>query len=62
MQKAFETFDHTADIGIRAFGPDLPEAFCNAAKGMFSLITDLRKVRSSHKIGVEIAPAINPAC
>ena len=55
MNKSFETFDHTADIGIRAFGPDLPEAFCNAAKGMFSLITDLRKVRSSHKIGVEIA-------
>lgn len=54
MQKAFETFDHTADIGIRAFGRDLPEAFSNAAKGMFSLITDLRKVRSSRKIEIEI--------
>jgi SHS2 domain-containing protein len=61
MKKAFETFDHTADIGIRAFGSDLPEAFSNAAKAMFSLITDLRKVRSTHKIEIEIVVADRPS-
>jgi SHS2 domain-containing protein len=61
MQKAFETFDHTADIGIRAFGQDLPGAFCNAAKGMFGLITDLKKVRSSHKTEIELTAADQPS-
>ncbi|HSW58661.1 MAG TPA: archease [Dehalococcoidales bacterium] len=46
---------HTADIGLRAFGRDLPEAFCQAARGMFSLITDLRKVRATEKIEIDIA-------
>jgi SHS2 domain-containing protein len=45
MKKDFEIIDHTADIGLRAFGSDLPEAFVNAARGMFSLITDLDSVR-----------------
>ena len=34
----FELFDHTADIGICAYGSDLSEAFKNAALGMFSII------------------------
>ena len=33
--------DHTADVGIRAYGASLEELFENAAAGMFSLITDL---------------------
>jgi SHS2 domain-containing protein len=39
--------DHTADVGIVAYGKDLKEAFANAAFGMFSLIADLEKVRGS---------------
>jgi SHS2 domain-containing protein len=45
MKKDFEIIDHTADIGLRAFGADLPEAFANAAGGMFSLITDLSPIQ-----------------
>jgi SHS2 domain-containing protein len=45
MKKDFETIDHTADIGLRAFGSDLAEAFTNAARGMFSIITDLSQIR-----------------
>ena len=37
----FEVIDHTADVGIIAYGGDLKEAFANAAYGMFSLIADL---------------------
>ena len=55
MSKPFQTIDHTADIGIRAFGEDLPEAFANAAKGMFSLITDLRKVRAEITFDLEVS-------
>ena len=41
MTKEFEILDHTADIGIIAYGADLRQAFANAAKGLFSLITRL---------------------
>lgn len=39
MTKEFEILDHTADVGIIAYGADLRQAFANAAKGLFSLIT-----------------------
>jgi SHS2 domain-containing protein len=40
----FETIDHTADIGVIVHGRDLGETFANAARAMFSLITDLTNV------------------
>jgi SHS2 domain-containing protein len=40
MTKDFELLDHTADVGIIAYGVDLKQAFANAAKGLFSLITN----------------------
>ena len=44
MEKGFDILDHTADIGIVAYGVDLKQTFANAATGLFSLITDLDKV------------------
>jgi SHS2 domain-containing protein len=44
MQR-YKLFEHTADIGLTAYGGTLAEAFANAAYGMFSIITDLRKVK-----------------
>jgi SHS2 domain-containing protein len=44
MKKDFELISYTADIGIRARGTDLAQAYAAAARGMFSLITDLDKV------------------
>ena len=41
VEKAFEVIDHTADIGIIAYGPDMEHLFANAATGMASLIIDL---------------------
>jgi SHS2 domain-containing protein len=45
-ERKFKIMSHTADIGIVAGGGDMKTAFENAAKGMFSIITDRRKVRS----------------
>jgi SHS2 domain-containing protein len=42
--KRYKLIDHTADIGIVAFGKDLPEAFANAAYAMFEILTDVSKV------------------
>ena len=44
MEKDFELLNHTADVGIIAYGADLRQAFANAAKGLFSLITELDDV------------------
>jgi SHS2 domain-containing protein len=44
MEKDFEILNHTADVGIIAYGADLRQAFANAAKGLFSLITELDDV------------------
>ena len=47
MVKKFELIDHTADIGIAAYGADLKETFANAAYGLFSLMVDLDDVSES---------------
>jgi len=37
--KEFEIIDHTADIGLIAYGKNKEEVFINAAKGMFEIIS-----------------------
>lgn len=44
VAKRFEVVEHTADVGIKAYGETLTEAFENAALGMFNIITDPSKV------------------
>ena len=44
MVKDFDILEHTADVGIVAHGGNINEAFSNAAKGMFYLITNLGPV------------------
>ncbi len=44
MEKEFEIVDHTADVGIIAYGANMNQAFANAAKALFSLITELDDV------------------
>jgi len=43
--KRFDIIDHTADIGMIAYGRELKEAFANAAYAMFTLIADLEGVK-----------------
>ncbi len=43
--KRFQLIEHTADTGLVAYGSSLAEAFANAAYGLFSIITELNKVR-----------------
>jgi SHS2 domain-containing protein len=52
--KRFKLIEHTADIGVSASGQTLAEAFSNAAYGLFSIITDLRKVRKIESRRVEL--------
>ncbi len=54
MVRDFEVFEHTADTGVIAYGKDLKEAFINAARGMFSIITDINAIENldSRKISI----------
>lgn len=50
----YEEIDHTADVGIRAYGGTLDELFANAAEGMFTLIADPSTVRPVGEVEVRV--------
>jgi SHS2 domain-containing protein len=52
--KEFEILEHTADIGIAAYGKTKREVFINAAKGMFEIIAgENRNLKFYDKIKLE---------
>jgi SHS2 domain-containing protein len=51
---AFEVIEHTADAGIIATAPALPEAFAEAARGMYSLMVDLDAVKPLQRHDFEV--------
>lgn len=53
--RGYRVLPHTADVGIEGYGGNLSEAFEEAAKGMFSVITDLRKVRVKTRIELRVS-------
>ncbi|WP_161982253.1 archease [Dictyobacter alpinus] len=55
MRKPYEVFEHTADIGIHAYGSTLEELFVHAAEGMESLMVAPEQVRvtTTRQISVE---------
>jgi SHS2 domain-containing protein len=54
MKRAFEVIDHTADIGIIAYGAGAEELFSNAALGLFSLITELDSIQEKLHLDLEV--------
>jgi SHS2 domain-containing protein len=40
VKKDFEFIDHTADVGVIAYGDDIRQAFANAARALSSLIAE----------------------
>ena len=55
MPKNFKTLEHTADAGIIAYGKDLNQAFANAAKGLFSMITELQAIKEVLERDIEVS-------
>jgi len=54
MKQAFEILDHTADIGIIAYGADVKELFSNAALALYSLITELESIQEKLHLDLEV--------
>ena len=52
--KTYEIIEHTADVAIKAFGKNLAEAFENAAKAMFDIITDNSEIESVGQYDIEL--------
>lgn len=52
--KRFEFLEHTADVGIRAYGKTMAETFENAALAMFSLVADLSVVEEKESFRLEV--------
>ncbi len=42
--KHYELIEHTADVGVKAYGKTVAEAFEHAAEGMFDIITDVSPI------------------
>ncbi len=53
--KSFEIIEHTADTGIRAYGRSREQLLENAARGLFSIITDLGLVEEREVRRVEVS-------
>ena len=54
MKKTFEIIDHTADVGIIAYGADVEELFSNAALALFSLITEPERIEEKLHLDLEV--------
>ncbi len=53
--KRYRILEHTADIGLIAYGATMAEAFVNAAYGLFSIIAELRSVKEVESRKLEIS-------
>lgn len=53
--KKYEYFEATADIGLRAYGNDMNEAFENAGLAIFNIISDTSLIIPERKIEFEVA-------
>ena len=51
----YDTFDHTADVGLRVWGADLAELFEQAGGGLIELLVDPGTVRRARSVPIEAA-------
>lgn len=50
----FRQLDHTADVRLEVWAPTVEDLFCEAARALFSLITDITKVVPREERKVEV--------
>ncbi|MHB1131453.1 MAG: archease [Chloroflexota bacterium] len=53
----YEYFEHTADLGLRAWGADLAALFASAALGLVAIVVDPRTVKARESRVVELPGA-----
>lgn len=50
----YELIEHTADIGLRIYAPDLEGLFVCGAKGLFDIMVDSKNIRPRKSYPVEV--------
>jgi len=50
----YEIIDHTADLGIRAYGETLPKLFENIAFGMLESIAELDSIDEEREVEIDV--------
>jgi len=50
----FELTEHTADVGVRAWGPRREDVFAQAARGMLTLVCDPATATGRERYAVEV--------
>lgn len=50
----FKVLDISGDVGLKAFGKNIKEAFINASIGMYSLITNRHSIKEEKTINVSV--------
>lgn len=53
--RGHETFDHTADIGIRVWGGEFSEVFEEAAKALFEVIAEPQNISPREKLRINLS-------
>lgn len=54
MKEGFQIIDHTADYGLEVHAGTIEGIFEQAARGMYSLITDVSRVENKKSIEIEV--------
>ncbi|MFH1860265.1 MAG: archease [bacterium] len=54
IPKRFDFFEHTADIGVIAYGNTREEAFANIACGMFTILANPDNITPKKSIDIEV--------
>jgi SHS2 domain-containing protein len=52
--KQYEFIEHTADVGVKAYGKTVAEAFEHAAEAMFDIITDESTIDSIGEYDIQL--------
>ena len=59
MNKGYEFFEHTADVGMHAWGGSLAELFAHAAQGLVALVAEDSAIRPAEARTVRLgAPSV----
>jgi len=55
MNSMYETFDHTADLGLRIRAPDLDTLFAEAGRALFAaIVEDLDTVEPRQEVRIQV--------
>ena len=52
-KRRFKTFSHTADLGLEIFGQDESEIFAHAGIALYSVLTEIKKIRGRKSWDIE---------